>query len=352
MFLDDLPHSVLYRLCKYLSFHDLINLSTTCKQLFILIDQNDYFWMISIQNQLGFKLYQRYTHEIFRNTRNSDYDLYNTNEDRENFEKKFRKISDTIKSYIWLWNVLNCKDNSNAYLAYKRIHKQKRCPRTNELKMSLTMNELFEYYLLQNKSLTKENICQISSYKLVYYYLIQPKRLSCLDLFPIVIHYPLSSLRFSRTTFSKYEFDSNSSTNQCVRLYSNITDLELGIKGTFKSILPGVYQIICRIKLDKNQVYLQQYNKYWNGNGNGNWVGCYFYALSDYGTDCECNAEIMNYDWFESNYCLYGNTKWFNQTMGQIIVFQLSNIYFGFKVSANSRYHNVLFDYIELNIVK
>jgi len=46
--------------------------------------------------------------------------------------------------YIWLWNVLNCKDNSDTYLAYKRIVKQKLRPHTNQLKMSLTLEELFE----------------------------------------------------------------------------------------------------------------------------------------------------------------------------------------------------------------
>jgi hypothetical protein len=51
MFLDDLPHSVLYDICKYLSFNDIINLSKTCKQLFIF----------------GFKFYQRYINEIFQN---------------------------------------------------------------------------------------------------------------------------------------------------------------------------------------------------------------------------------------------------------------------------------------------
>src|ERR1700722_13934169 len=186
MLLDDLPHSVLYHLCKYLSFIDIINLSKTCKRLYILIEDNNYFWMILIQNHFGFKLYQRYVNEIFQNKKNSDYILYNTDEDREKFEKKFRKLPDMM-CYIWLWNVLNCKDNSDAYLAYKRIIKQKLHPRTNELKMSLTIEELFQYYFNRNKYLTKENICQISSYKLIYFYLIESKRLSCLDLFPILI---------------------------------------------------------------------------------------------------------------------------------------------------------------------
>ncbi len=85
MFADDLPDSVLYNLCKYLSFIDIINLSKTCTQLFYLIERNNYFWMILIKNHFGFYLYQRYVNEIFQNEKNSDYVLYNTDEDRENF---------------------------------------------------------------------------------------------------------------------------------------------------------------------------------------------------------------------------------------------------------------------------
>jgi len=52
--------------------------------------------------------------------------------------------------------------------------------------MSLTIEELFEYYLLRNKNLIKEDICQISSY---------------------LIFCSLSPLRCPRTRFSNYEFD-------------------------------------------------------------------------------------------------------------------------------------------------
>ena len=44
--------------------------------------------------------------------------------------------------------------------------------------------------------------------------------------------------------------------------------------------------------------------------------------------------------------------SWFNQTMGKIKIFQLSNIYFGFKIVGDYRYRNILFDYIQLDIVQ
>jgi hypothetical protein len=76
-----------------------------------------------------------------------------------------------------------------------------------------------------------------------------------------------------------------------------------GIKGKFKSILPGVYEIVCRIKLDKNNDYLTYYNECCSEiQGAEKEVECYFYALAAHGLDCESNRDKMNFDWFESNY--------------------------------------------------
>ena len=150
-----------------------------------------------------------------------------------------------------------------------------------------------------------------------------------------------------------YEYDCNSLTGRCVRLYSNRLGCLAGIKGQFKSVLPGIYEILCRIKLDKNNEYLTYYTEYCSEYPEmEKTVGCYFYALADYGLDCQCNDDKMNFDWFESNYLIYGNTIWFNQTMGIIKVFELSNIYFGFRIKRDCAYRNILFDYIQLNVVK
>ncbi|CAF0808747.1 unnamed protein product [Adineta steineri] len=113
---------------------------------------------------------------------------------------------------------------------------------------------------------------------------------------------------------------------------ANVFDYILGIKGILQSILPGIYEIVCRIKLDKNDKYLSYDNKSCSKNEKFKKLfQGYFYALADYSHDCECHGKIVNYDWFESNYLLYGNTNWFNQAMGTIKVFNLSNIYFGFR---------------------
>jgi len=131
-----------------------------------------------------------------------------------------------------------------------------------------------------------------------------------------------------------------------------LSDLS-GIKGKFKSILPGIYEIIFRIKLDKNNQYLTYYNQCCSKNhGVEKSLECYFYALADHGLDCECDWKKMNFDWFESNYLLHGNTNWFNETMGEIKVFELSDIYFGFRINSGYGYRNILFDYIQLNIIK
>lgn len=348
--LDELPDLVVYALSNYLSFHDLVNLSRTCQRYSNLIDRNTDFWKRLIQKRFGYKVYERYAYEMFQNQLNSDFDLYDTDEDRKNFEKQFSKMSDLMKPYLWLWNMLNCQDNSDGYVAYQRRKKQKSFPRTDQLRMSWTIEQLFEYYRVTKRNFTGEKICQISSYKLIYFHLIQSKRSSCLQLFPIILYYPLPPSRRMRTTFETYELDMDSSTGQCVRLDNRFSNLELGIKGTFQSILPGIYQIICRIKLDKNEIYSPKDQKPSSPVVTDQDVECYFYALPDYGIECECDGNILNYHWFESNYSLYKNTMWFDQVMGQIQVFKLSTIYFGFKIVSGHSYRTVLFDYIQLNI--
>jgi hypothetical protein len=54
----------------------------------------------------------------------------------------------------------------------------------------------------------------------------------------------------------KHEYDLHSLTGKCVRLNTDKILYQAGIKGKFKKILPGIYEIICRIKLDKNDKYL------------------------------------------------------------------------------------------------
>jgi len=353
MFNNNLPYPVLHHICKYLSFIDIINLSKTSKQLYILIEKDNYFWMILIQNHFGLKLYQRYVNEIFQNKKNSDYVLYRTDEDREKFEKRFRKYPDYYVCIDWLLNILNGKDNSDGHIAYKSMIKQKLRPRTNELKMSLTIEEFFEYYFNRNKNLTNENILQISLYKLIYFYLIAPKRLLGVDLFVIKQWCSRNHLYCSDKIHPNHEYDSNCLTGQCVRLHSPRCMRIAGIKGKFKSILPGIYEITCRIKLDKDDEYLSYYIERFSEDPSiKEYLECYFYALADHGHDCECNGTKMNYDWFESNYLLHGNTNWFNETMGKIKVFEVSNIYFGFKIEYKYSYWNILLDYIQLNIVE
>ncbi|CAF4243671.1 unnamed protein product [Rotaria magnacalcarata] len=353
MSLDTMPHNILYHLCEYLSFMDILNTLKTCKRLYMLIETDNYFWSRMIKSQVGPKLYQRYVYEIFQNPKNSDYSLYRTEKDKEQFAKRLQNHEPKNVCGLWLLNMLNCKDNNDGYIAYRSIVHQKLRPRTNEIKMSLTIEEFIESYLNRTKTLTKENIYQISLYKLIYYYLIEPKRLLGVDIFGINLYCSKDHIRCANSIITTQEYDSKCLTGRCVRLYSNSADYQAGIKGKFKSFLPGIYEIICCIKLDKNDKYLSYYNQECIKDDRiKNSVECYFYALADHGLDCECGHEKLNYDWFESNYMLHGNSNWFNETMGKIQVFELSDVYFGFDIKRDYCYRNILLDYIELNIVE
>jgi hypothetical protein len=247
MNLVHLPHNVLNDICQYLSFNDIIKLSKTCKQLYISINEENYFWMKLIQNHFGSILYQRYVNEIFQNKKNSDYVFYRTAEDKLKFEKSLRRHLEQEICNIWLLNVLNSKDNSDGYVAYKSIVQQKRHPRINKLNMFSTIEDFFDSYLNRNKYLNKDNILQISMYKLIYYYLIQSKLLLGVDLFAIDLRCTPHHRWCPILKHLNHEYDSNSLTGRCIRLHSSRSMYLAGIKGKFKSILPGVYEMVCRI---------------------------------------------------------------------------------------------------------
>jgi hypothetical protein len=158
--------------------------------------------------------------------------------------------------------VLNCKDSIDGYLAYKSLMKQKKRPRTNDLRMFLTIEEVFDYYFKRNNYLTKENILQISFCKLIYFYLIEFKRLLAVNLFGIHLHCSKDHFNCTNRLYFEQEDDLTSSIGRCVRLYTVRSRFLLGIKGKFKSIWPGIYEITCRIKLDKNEEYLTYFNEH------------------------------------------------------------------------------------------
>jgi hypothetical protein len=221
MYVVHLPHHVLYNICKYLSFIDIVNLSKTCKQLYMSINEDKCFWMTLIQNHFGSILYQCYVNEIFQNKKNSDYVFYRTKEDKLKIEKSFRRYLELEMCNIWLLNILNSKDNSDSYVAHKTIVKQKRRPRTNKLNMSLTIEEFFDSYLNRNKYLNKDNILEISMYKLIYYYLIESKLLLGVDLFARDLRCTPHHRWCPVLKHLNHEYDSNSLTGRCVRLHTS-----------------------------------------------------------------------------------------------------------------------------------
>jgi hypothetical protein len=286
-----------YIICVNISLINIINLSKTCKQSYVLIEKDNHFWMMLIKNHFGFKLYHRYVHEIFNNKKNSDYVLYRTDKDNEKFEKSYQRNKSILACITWLLNMLNTQENSDGYLAYTSVIKQKLRPRTKELKMSLRIEEFFEYCFKRNKFLNQENISQISLYKLIYFYIIESRRLSDVDLFGIRLQCTPGHLYCSKKLYPKQEYDLNSSTGRCIRLYTVKSLYLVGIKGKFQSILPGIYEIICRIKLDKNEEYLASYNELCSRQPHlETSVKCYFYASQNMSFNL-C-SEHFSFDYF------------------------------------------------------
>ena len=128
--------------------------------------------------------------------------------------------------------------------------------------------------------------------KLIYFYLIAFNRRLDVDMFGIYLRCLQYDLHCSNAICSNHEYDLNSLTSWWVRLYSDELLHQVGIKGKFKSILPEIYEIKCRIKLDKNDKYLTYHNECSSRDHNTGKCGkCYYSALADHGLDCECDEE-------------------------------------------------------------
>ncbi len=71
---------------------------------------------------------------------------------KKNLKNLIKQINRFVCVCItWLLNMLNSQENSDGYLAYKSVIKQKLHSRTKELKMSLTIEEFFEYCFKRKK---------------------------------------------------------------------------------------------------------------------------------------------------------------------------------------------------------
>lgn len=206
--------------------------------------------------------------------------------------------------------------------------------------MSFRKEEVYDYYFKRNNHLIKENISQILFYKLIYFYIIESKRLLAVNLFGIYLHCSKDHLNCTNKMYPYQQDDLTSWTGRSVRLYTGRSGFLDGIKGKFKSIWPGTYEIKCHIKFDENEKCLTHYNEHYNQvpESKKN-IHCYFYALADHGLDCKCHEIKVNFDCF-------------NATMGKIKVFELSDIYFGFKIPYHHNNGDILFDYVQLNIVE
>ncbi|CAF1495702.1 unnamed protein product [Didymodactylos carnosus] len=198
----------------------------------------------------------------------------------------------------------------------------------DKLQMSLTFDKLQKKYPL----LSQELFDSIPLSKFIYFHLTQRKRIlavnmDSLEYCPVTERY--------RPPITKYDEDLNDHVALISERYIP------ALRHTFKSVLPGKYEILSRLKLIKIS---QEFDNF-----DFRCLKYNFAALPEYG-----KAIYITHDgwWYENNY-LKNKNNWFTDMWGTTTVYELSDIYVAmeFQLGLELPQYNVLCEYIELKIV-
>ncbi|CAF1081113.1 unnamed protein product [Didymodactylos carnosus] len=321
---SNLPDILWYKIFKYedLLPSAIINLSVTCKKLNNILN-TDQFWSHLIYARFGWKLGKHYLEDIFmQNNVDDEHFLLRTDEDEIQIKHQFSLINEMdLSKYKFLY--LN--DDINFHLAYVRtkLFESIRFDDKKQINMATTIdfvNKNLSYYKFNSY---KKNTYYHSLHKLIYFYLIDCKRVYAID---------TVLFRKWKETTSLYSIREKN----VVFLHGGDDFVGDYIVGKFKSILPGTYQIICRLKLIT-------YKNISIRNG----VICLFHAYADYCVNTI--FKMYQQEWFAAN----ENSDWFLHTMGTLMIYDMSTIYFKLRyVSTKSHEKYILLcDYIELKII-
>ncbi|UJR36844.1 hypothetical protein I4U23_029557 [Adineta vaga] len=330
-----LPDIIWYSICEYLpKLTDILHLSYTNQHLYDLIENNS-FWRHLIRIRYGSVLLQRYCDEIFLHKNNCEY-LCSSNECLIEFEKQYLQLPSAILRNGWNLIVTDAQNgNLKGFAAAKRAKFY--LPKySTHLKMAIDEKTFRELIYPQNQSVLS---------KLIYYYLSKRIRLS----FAYETYTCFNTTRIS-------ELHRPKSINDITSDYGAIAILDLrwlaAIRAEFHLILPGRYAIYCRMKLELLRCEQPSNEDQFTGE---------FTCIPEFGI---MSSIEWDQDWFDLHYVMSNSnemnntmesntSRWFEERMGLITVYELSKIYCGIRIwQIPYRKYSVMCDYIELKIIE
>ncbi|CAF0761029.1 unnamed protein product [Didymodactylos carnosus] len=301
----DLPPELFYLVSEHLNYHDIINLSKTCSRLYEYIN-SDVFWTRLIYCQFHSSIAKLYTSDIFNDKRNQDV-INRRNEIRQpdfiskkGNEDKLDQAAITCCTHYNETAVLN--NGTSMYISQDQFRHD------------------VKYYQYKTQYLTDNNRKNTPLMKLIYFYLIDRKRLAAINMG--VVHLNNNYLIGIKT--------SDSLNGHVVQLN---TVCWLDISGEMENILPGKYELIWRMKLSSN---------------------CYIPGITEF-IAVPQHGSLICCKWSEENFrekkIEYGS-QWFTTEMGTTNIYEPSTVLIAVRNLVNPYWKNgVSWDCVELKLV-
>jgi hypothetical protein len=293
-----LPPEILQLITEYLKLRDVVSLSQTCQTFYTLIN-DDNFWVHRIRCQFSPSITHLYTFDLFQEPES----IQINDEPRPSGFDHNRNESELDE----------LGKNSATYYNDEAIERR-------HGKMYVSKENFFKHVQYFQFEKPKNNPT-IPLMKLIYFYLIDRKRRATVDMG--VIH---------RNNHYLVERPDQDSFKGRVIYLQQVCWLE--ITGCFeKTIMPGKYEVIWRMKSDANGVRM--------------WGETEFLVVPSHGK--MLISKISEHDF--QNYGLEHGDQWFLVNMGQIIIYEPSKVLMAIRNWNNGNWKSgISWDCIELKI--
>ncbi|CAF0953466.1 unnamed protein product [Didymodactylos carnosus] len=279
-FLLDLPPELFYLIGEHLSHDDLSRLSQTCSRLYQFIN-SDTLWTHLIRFKFPPSIAKLYTNGIFEEERDEATETEKTHQN-----KAQRPSFLNSKDSEWKLDaaaIRSAADYNETTVIHLTMHLDQKWFREN----------VRYYQFNKTHSLNCKNIPLM---KLMYFYLIDRKRVATTDM--VVVH--LNNENYLREIRTK-----DSLNGRVVKLFSVCW---LDITGKMENILPGKYEFSWRMRLDMSAEI--------DGTTE-------FLAVPEYGT-------LICYRWTDEiiqEMKIKHGTAWFTADMGTTTIYKPSTVY-------------------------
>ena len=294
-----LPTETLQTITDYLNIHDAISLSRTCRLLYTLINDNN-FWIHRIHSQYPKSMARRYTLDLFQ-------------------EPEIILTNDEV--YPSGFNHVRVDAELDRAAIESATHYNEQAIANRHAKMYMSKEEFLknvQYFQFKRPN----DHLKIPLMKLIFFYLIDRKRTAAVDM----------NVTHRNDRYLVECKDKDSLKGRIIHLRS-VCWLE--INGHFEHlIMPGKYEVIWRMKCNSDNTSI--------------WGETEFIVVPSRGKMLINNVSENDF----RDYVIEHGNRWFSVSMGHIMIYELSRVFIGIRNWRNLNWKSgVSWDCMELKLI-